>query len=157
MPAQPIFTFTNVREQLKRLKSKSPGPDGLSPTLLRSSRHEIVDVLTHMFNNIVNEGIIPEQWKGANIVPIPKVSHPEAPGDYRPISILSALGKAFERILARHILVITRSVWENNKHYGFLPNKGTMDAIVQVINDWGEAKDRKNAVTAIFFDFAKAF
>ena len=37
------------------------------------------------------------------------------------------------------------------------PKKGTMDAIVQVINDWGEAKDKKEPVTAIFFDFAKAF
>ena len=35
--------------------------------------------------------------------------------------------------------------------------KGTMDAIVQVINDWGEAKDKKDPIAAIFFDFAKAF
>ena len=32
-----------------------------------------------------------------------------------------------------------------------------MDAIVQVIHDWSEAKDKNERITAIFFDFAKAF
>jgi hypothetical protein len=32
-----------------------------------------------------------------------------------------------------------------------------MDAIVQVVQDWSEAKDKNNRITAIFFDFAKAF
>ena len=32
-----------------------------------------------------------------------------------------------------------------------------MDAIIQVINDWSLAFDKKVQVLAIFFDFAKAF
>ena len=32
-----------------------------------------------------------------------------------------------------------------------------MDAIVQVLHDWSEAKDHNEPVTAIFFNFAKAF
>ena len=31
-----------------------------------------------------------------------------------------------------------------------------MDAIIQVIQDWSEAKDQNQRITAIFFDFAKA-
>ncbi len=82
--------------------SKVPGPDDLSAALLRSCRHEIVEVVTFMFNAIVNVGTIPEQWKGANIVPIPKVSHPDGPNDFRGINLISSLGKAFERILRHH-------------------------------------------------------
>jgi hypothetical protein len=36
------------------------------------------------------------------------------------------------------------------------PRKGTMDAITQVIDNWGEAIDVKEAICGIFFDFEKA-
>ena len=52
---------------------------------------EIVEWLTTMFNEFVNKGFIPDQWKGANITPIPKVQHPKALSDYRPISLTSTL------------------------------------------------------------------
>ena len=32
-----------------------------------------------------------------------------------------------------------------------------MDAIIQVINDWSDAKDKHKEIFAIFFDFEKAF
>jgi hypothetical protein len=32
-----------------------------------------------------------------------------------------------------------------------------MDAIIQVIEDWSAAKDSKQKLIAIFFDFAKVF
>jgi hypothetical protein len=48
-------------------------------------------------------------------------------------------------------------MWINNKQYGFLPGKNTMDAIVQIIEDWNHALDQKKHVYAIFFDYAKAF
>ena len=156
-PVSPIFTFSNVNRQLKMLKSSASGPDELSALLLKSSRLEIVEVLTTMFNEFVNKGFIPDQWKGANITPIPKVQHPKALSDYRPISLTSTLSKTFERVLAKYIVGLTQKIWENNSQYGFLPKKSTMDAIVQVIDDWGETKDRKDEITAIFFDFAKAF
>jgi hypothetical protein len=52
---------------------------------------------------------------------------------------------------------LTSHIWTNNCQYGFLPKKGTMDAIIQVLDDWAVAKDQREAVTAIFFDFSKAF
>ncbi len=156
-PNPPIFSYTNVHEQLKRLTSSSPGPDGLSTMLLKSSRLETVEVLTAMFNTFIEKSFVPEQWKCANITPIPKVQHPREPSDYRPISLTSNLCKTFERILAKHIVRITSHIWSDNEQYGFLPGKSTMDAIVQVINDWGQAKDCKDEVFAVFFDFSKAF
>lgn len=129
----------------------------MSAVLLKSSRLETVEVITAMFNSFIAQGFVPVQWKGANITPIPKVNHPVAPCDYRPISLTSHLCKTFERILARHIMRVTSHIWTNNSQYGFLPKKGTMDAIIQVLDDWAAAKDQREAVTAIFFDFAKAF
>jgi len=79
------------------------------------------------------------------------------PSDYRPIAIISAFCKVFERILARYIISKTQHIWRTNKQFGFLPGRSTMDAIIQVIEDWSNGKDNKNCVFALFLDFAKAF
>jgi hypothetical protein len=59
--------------------------------------------------------------------------------------------------MAKYILSITKHIWPTNKQFGFLPNRSTIDAISQVIEDWGKAKDNHEAIFAIFFDFEKAF
>ena len=63
-----------------------------------------------------------------------------------------------ERLLVKETtLKHTKSLWENNKQYGFLPGRNTMDALIQVIEQWEKARDEKKTVHAVFFDFAKAF
>ena len=141
---------------LKQLKS-SPGPDGLSATVLKSARLEISHIIAVLFNVFIALSFVPSQWKSANITPIPKVDHPKEPNDYRPISLTSNLCKTFERVLSKYTIDTTKDIWINNKQHGFLPGRCTTDAIAKVIDDWGFAKDRKETVFAIFFDSAKAF
>ncbi len=155
--AKQIFNFGNVGEALRKLKPSAPGPDEITPKLLKTLNLEIVALITALFNLCLINSFVPFQWKSANITPIPKVQIPTNPLDYRPISLTSSLCKLFERILAKFILKQTESLWKNNSQYGFLPKRSTMDAIVQVIEDWSEAKDTKKNILAIFFDFAKAF
>ena len=92
----------------------------------------------------------------ANITPIKKVPFPTA-ADFRPINLIAILLKVLERIVARYILLTTKDHWSKNSQYGFLPNFCTMDAIIQVIESWSHAKDIREDILAIFFDFAKAF
>jgi hypothetical protein len=44
-----------------------------------------------------------------------------------------------------------------NKQAILLPGRNTMDASVQVSEDWEKARDEKKTTYAVFFDFAKAF
>ena len=48
-PSYPIFNPTNIENNLKQLKS-SPGPDGLSATVLKSARLEISHIIAVPFN-----------------------------------------------------------------------------------------------------------
>ena len=45
----------------------------------------------------------PEDWKRANVVPIFKKGRKEDPGNYRPVSLTSILGKLFERVILAHV------------------------------------------------------
>jgi hypothetical protein len=55
------------------------------------------------------------------------------------------------------MLTTKAGIWKHNKQYVYLLKRCTMDAIIQVIEDNGHAKDIRLDILAIFFDFAKAF
>ena len=44
----------------------------LHPRILRSLEDKLAKPLTHIFNNSVETGIIPEDWKSANVTAIHK-------------------------------------------------------------------------------------
>jgi hypothetical protein len=71
---------------------------------------------------------------------------PLIPTDYRPISNLSILDKTYQRVIAQYIISYSIDIWINNKQYGFLPKRSTMDAITQVIDDWSDAKDKHKEI-----------
>ena len=152
-----IFTHSLIINNLGKLNKCTTGPDDLSTRLLKESSLEIADILLELFSNYIKSSFVPTQWKLANITPIPKVDHPKDSSDYRPISVTSILSKVFERIISKLIIDKTKNIWMHNNQHGFLPGRSTMDAIIKVIDDWAMAIDNKESMTAIFFDFAKAF
>ena len=154
----PIITEGMVTKELARLDTtKAAGPDNINNKILKEARHHLSAVITHLFNLSIKHSFSPSQWKTASIVPLPKTTNPTTTGDYRPIALTSALCKVLERIISKEILNHTKKIWETNKQYGFLPGRNTMDALLQVIEDWEKAIDEKKTVHAVFFDFAKAF
>ena len=137
-----IFNYTNVRSTLNKLKKSASVPDELSAKLLKSASLEIVEILTTLFNQSLLFSFVPKQWKYSNITPIPKVAIPSNPLDYRPVALTAILCKVFERILAKYILDLTAHLWRDNKQFGFLPERSTMDAIAQVIEEGTKQKKR---------------
>ena len=153
-----VFSQFNILNELKKLDAKkAPGPDGLPTGLIKAARYELIDVIQHLFQISFRSGEVPQQWREADIVPIPKVPRPREEADYRGISLTSALCKTFERLLSKQILHRTRHIWLTNDQHGFLPGKCTSDVTTKVIDDWSRAIDNKQTVYAIFFDFSKAF
>ena len=154
----PNITPEMINEELQRLDtSKAPGPDGISNKILKRAKYALKEIVSHLFNICLAESFVPTQWKEANIIPIPKTNDPKEAGDYRPIALTSSLCKTLERIIVKQILKYTESIWKDNKQYGFLPGRNTMDALIQVIEDWNRATDEGRTTHAVFFDFKKAF
>ena len=66
---QLVVTPEVVASKINNMKeNKSPGVDGLSPKILKETVEQISKPLAHVFNMSLQEGIVPVEWKEANII-----------------------------------------------------------------------------------------
>ena len=154
------ITFDEVEHMLKSLDcSKACGPDKISAQMLKYTASTIAPSIARLFNCSIHSGKLPDQWKLSMIVPIPKSSQMSEPGNYRPISLLCILGKLLEKHMVNMILEhLEESNYELSKQqWGFRSNRSTTSALLSVTHDWHVALEQGKEVSAIFFDYQKAF
>ncbi|KAK4807047.1 hypothetical protein QYF61_018388 [Mycteria americana] len=112
---------------------KSMGPDEIHPRVLR----KLVEVLTKPLSILYQQSWltweVPVDWRLANVTPIFKTGRKEDPGNYRPVSLTSVLGKVMEHLILRAI------TWH------------VQDTQMTCLVDEGKAVD------VVYLDFSKAF
>ena len=65
------FTLDDVRKKLGNLKpDKSSGIDSIHPYVLREVADEMAIPLYHIYRKSTEEGVVPEDWRLARVVPI---------------------------------------------------------------------------------------
>ena len=60
-----------------------------------------------MFNVSLEEGIVPLEWKEANVIPLLKVGSRNKSENYRPGSLTSVIYKILERLIKDHLVDFT--------------------------------------------------
>jgi len=105
-------------EAIKNTKNKnSVGPDNLNIRHLKHLGPIAIQYLTDMLNLALSTNTIPQIWKLANIIPIPKPNKdPNLGTSYRPISLLSPIAKTMEKILLPYI---TSNIPQVKHQHGF--------------------------------------
>ena len=85
-----------------------------------------------MLKTALNTNIIPQIWKLANIVPIPKPNKDiDKVTSYRPISLLSVIAKTLEKSL---LLYITENIPNTPTQHGYKTQHSTVKALHTVNN-----------------------
>ena len=56
-------------------------------------------MLTDYINDALSQGIFPESFKFANIMPVPKKDEATEKENYRPVSVLPLFSKVFEKVI----------------------------------------------------------
>lgn len=94
-----------VLKQLKNLNiSKSCGPDNCHPFFLKECAEELHRPLSVIFQKSLSSGLVPEDWKKANITCIFKKGSKSDPGNYRPVSLTSVICKLLERNVREEVV-----------------------------------------------------
>ena len=78
-----------IANKIKKTKdNKSSGVDGIPPKLLEEIVEQISTPLAKLFNLTLEEGIVPAEWKEANITPLFKKVSKNKPEYYSLITVM---------------------------------------------------------------------
>ena len=144
---------------INNLKATSTSDSqGMSTKFIKLSKVIISHYLCVLFNKCVDEDNFPICLKQSQIIPLPKVSQPKHLSDIRPISLLPALSKVFEKIIyARLIKFIDKHNILNNAQHGFRTNDSTDLAIATIYDKLLDNMNENKFTCATFLDLSKAF
>ena len=108
---------------------KAPGGDGIPAEIWKYGGVNLSNRLHQWIIKVWEEDHVPEAWKDANIVTIYKKGDRTECGNYRGISIISAAGKIFDRILLNRLSSHITQVVVPETQCGFRSNRITVDMI----------------------------
>ena len=72
-------------------------PDCINNRVIKVTAETITRPLTNLFNSSLRSSTVPDIWKKANVSPIHKRDDKSSVENYRPISLISLVGKTFEK------------------------------------------------------------
>ena len=150
---------TQVEKFLRGIDvKKAVGPDNISPHILKKCASQLSEPLARLFNFCSKTRTWPKIWKNARVVACHKKKSRTKVENYRPISLLSVVGKIYEKVLASSI---TDHLEKNRllslKQFGFRKERATSDILLQMTSRWNSSLDRGIDTYVIALDIAGAF
>ena len=129
---QLVVTPEVVANKINNMKdNKSPGVDGLAPKILKETVEQICTPLAHVFNMSLQEGIVPLEWKEANIIPLFKKGSRNKSVNYRPVSLTSVICKVLETIIRDHMMdFLIKHKLINPSQHGFLKARSCLTNVL---------------------------
>ena len=102
--------------------------------------------------------MFPSGWKLAYVTPVFKKGNPSLLTNYRPIALLSAVGKVCERLVYNKLYRFVTPVLSENQS-GFRKKDGTSFQLTRLMQGciWSHLLDDSHYIGVLFFDLRKAF
>ena len=152
-----ILSEGTARSVLRNLdNNKAHGPDEIPARLLTETAYQIAPSLCLLFNKSLKCGIVPREWKIANVVPIHKKGDKDHVENYRPISLPSLVSKVLERC----VFISTKEhafSQINSCQHGFTSGKSCVTQLIEVLDTIGSQLDLGKQIDVIYLDMSKAF
>ena len=131
--------------------SKASGPDLISPKMLKEASNALAYPLSKLFNLSLSTKIYPKAWKCANVTPVFKKNDPKKVDNYRPISLLSLLGKVFEKCVRKYIhnYIVNHNLISEHQS-GFTTGDSTINQLLFISNEFSKALDAGKEIRVVF-------
>lgn len=105
-PINSAFNFKELNCCIRGLPNSAMGLDRIHNAMIKNLSKTNREALLHLYNLLFQNGVVPDGWKSAAVIPIPKAGKPlDKAESYRPISLTSCLGKTMEKMLNNRIKV----------------------------------------------------
>ena len=149
----------NVIEYVNSLANDKSTNDTIPIKVYKCIMPSIIKPMTHIINKSLCSGIMPASCKKALVTPIYKGEGDKLdPGNYRPISILSILGKCIEYFVNQNLTAyINDNHILNDRQFGFRKDNSTTYLMLELFDKIYSSKERGKRPAVIFLDIKKAF
>ena len=153
------ITTAEVLLVINNLKpGKSAGHDDVVNEALKGAPKEFVEKLTCLFNRVKDQSRVPESWKRGRVVLIHKKGSKTDAGNYRPITVLTAIGGVYSKILnARLTEVVERHQLLGEVQHGFRKGRSGADSAFVLNTVLWKSLAKQKKVHLSFLDLAKAY
>ena len=148
-----------VEAKLKELKpDKAAGSDGFLSKVLKAVAGGVVPHLCQIFNRSLTTTEVPQDFRSADVCPIPKKGLLTDTGNYRPISLTSVSGKVLESIIKDRVVnFLETNNLINTSQHGFRQGRSCVTNLLDFYQYVFCECGRSRAVDVVFLDFRKAF
>ena len=126
------------------------------PVNIIKSNEDLPYVLYNNFNNSISPCLFPEKLKLANVSPVYKKGGRNDKTNYRPINILPAISKIYEKLLFHQINnYFDRKLCKYQ--CGFRKGYSSQYVLILMIEKWKKCIDKGGFAGALLTDLSKAF
>ena len=154
----PSIPITNdmVKKAISQLKAgKAPDPSGIVVEMMRAAGDMGASMIHDLAVAIIHDGKVPSDWEQSFIVCFYKGKGDTLErGNYRGLKLIEQVMKILERIVDS---LIRQLVSINNSQFGFVPGRGTTDAIFVVRQLQEKHLAANKRLYMAFVDLEKAF
>ena len=139
--------------------SKASGPDCIPVMVLKNCELELFYILAELFNKCLKECCFPDCWKVSSVVPVFKnVGERSTAKNYRTVSLLSVVGKVFEKLVNYRIVDhLEKCGLFCDFQYGFRSSRSTAGLLTLISDRIARVFNRSGATRAVALDISKAF
>ena len=136
---------------------KAGGRTGILPELILCGGPEIQHRLLVLMKEVWKEGCVVQDWKDAEIVPIPpKKGDLRNCDNWRGISLLDVVGKLVGHILQNRLQLIAEKVLLESQ-CGFHKGRGSVDMIFTARQLFEKSREHDASFSALFVDLRQAY
>ena len=158
-----FFMYAITRQEIemeisKLNSSKATGPFSVPIDLLKLASSSLSIPPEIIYNMSFSTGLVPDQFKIANVIPIYKSGSEIILNNNRPTSLLSIFNKILEKLVYTRLLsFIDSHKLLYNKQFGFRSKRSTVQLALSITDSIQQAIENRLYACGIFLDFSKAF
>ena len=143
--------------KIRNLDLTKSNPLTSIPTKIVACNSDIfTPILCNNYNNNIINGVFPSKLKTAEITPTHKKHERILKENYRPISILPAISKIYERLMGEQLNAYFENILSKFQ-CGFRKGFSSQHCLIYMIEKWKNSLDNRGAAGALITDLSKAF
>ena len=152
-----LVSYHEVKDAMDKIEArKAAGHDGIQPRMLKLMAEELAPSLTTIINSSIKQGEWITAWKRGEWIPVFKNDDRREVRNYRPVTVLPAVDKIYEKLLSKQITEYMKPKLSHSLS-AYRKNNGCESTILRLVENWKKDLNGKKVVGVLSSDMSKAF